>query len=70
MPVKDGFEVLAELKADPVLSKLPVIVFSTLGQETDIKKALDLGAKLYINKSFFDFDVFLKSVVSHLPKTK
>lgn len=70
MPVKDGFKVLEELKSDPALSRLPVIVFSTLGQESDIKKAIDLGAKFYINKSFFDFDVFLKSVVSFLPKTK
>lgn len=68
MPVKDGFEVLESLKADSTISEIPVIVFSTLGQQTDIKKALDLGAKLYINKSFFDFDVFLKSVVSYLPK--
>lgn len=68
MPVKDGFQVLAELKNDPLLSKIPVIVFSTLGQESDIKKALALGAKDYINKSFFDFDVFLKRVVTYLPQ--
>lgn len=70
MPVKDGFQVLAELKNDPLLSKIPVIVFSTLGQESDIKKAIELGAKDYINKSFFDFDVFIKRVVTYLPPTK
>ena len=70
MPVKDGFKVLEELKADQSLSKFPVIVFSTLGQESDIKKAISLGARAYINKSFFDFDKFLKTVVSYLPKTQ
>ncbi|KKP37470.1 MAG: PAS domain S-box [Candidatus Roizmanbacteria bacterium GW2011_GWA2_32_13] len=70
MPVKDGFQVLAELKNDPLLSKIPVIVFSTLGQESDIKKAIELGAKDYINKSFFDFDVFIKRVVTYLPQIK
>lgn len=68
MPVMDGFEVLTALKNDPLLSKYPVVVFSTLGQESDIKKAIELGAKDYINKSFFDFDVFLKRVVTYLPK--
>ncbi|MFA6081697.1 MAG: response regulator [Patescibacteria group bacterium] len=70
MPVKDGFQVLEELRSDPILSKIPVVVFSTLGQESDIKKALDLGARDYINKSFFDFDLFLKRVISYLPKPK
>lgn len=70
MPIKDGFQVLTELKIDPLLSKFPVIVFSTLGQESDVKKALELGAKDYINKSFFDFDSFLKRVITHLPQTK
>ena len=70
MPVKDGFQVLAELKNDPLLSKIPVIVFSTLGQESDIKKAIELGAKDYINKSFFDFDVFIKRVVTYFPQIK
>jgi DNA-binding NarL/FixJ family response regulator len=35
---------------------MPVLVFSTLGQENDVEKARVLGAKGYVNKSFFDFD--------------
>lgn len=69
MPVKDGFQFLDEIRKDPSFNKIPIIVFSTLGQESDIKKALALGAKDYINKSFFDFDVFIKRVVTYLPKT-
>src|SRR5581483_9274347 len=56
MPVMDGFQVLSEKAADPKIASIPVIVFSTLGQEQDIKKALQLGARDYVNKTFFDFD--------------
>lgn len=62
MPEKDGFEVLAEKMADPSLKKIPVIVFSTLGQEKDIKKTEELGAHGYINKSFFDFDALVAKI--------
>lgn len=56
MPKKDGFEVLQGLSENASLKKIPVIVFSTLGQESDVEKAKALGAVEYINKSFFDFD--------------
>lgn len=59
MPEKSGFEVLQELKADPVLSAIPVIVLSNLGQEADMKKALEIGAKDYIVKA----DTTLKEVI-------
>ncbi len=55
MPKKDGFEVLQALSQNATLKKIPVIVFSTLGQESDMEKAKKLGATDYINKSFFDF---------------
>lgn len=55
MPKKDGFEVLSTLSQNANLKKIPVIVFSTLGQESDVEKAKKLGATDYINKSFFDF---------------
>ena len=56
MPKKDGFEVLEVLQHDLQLKNIPVLVFSTLGTEKDILKAKELGAKDYVNKSFFDFD--------------
>lgn len=63
MPVKDGFEVLTELsKSDH--KKIPVIVFSTLGQEEDVKKAKSLGAKDYINKSYFDLENLKKKIAA------
>ncbi len=62
MPNKDGFEVLSELQKNPSLSKIPVLVFSTLGQEQDVKRAQDLGAKGYVNKSFFDLEALIAQI--------
>jgi len=56
MPKKDGFDVLKEMAGMQLLPKIPVLVFSTLGQENDVEKARKLGARGYVNKSFFDFD--------------
>ncbi|HUQ84945.1 MAG TPA: response regulator [Candidatus Limnocylindrales bacterium] len=63
MPVKDGFEVLEGLGQSGLINTIPVLVFSTLGQEQDIQKALSLGAKGYVNKSFFDFDTLLNRIL-------
>lgn len=62
MPEKDGFEVLETLNKDNSISKLHILVFSTLGQEKDIKRALELGAKGYVNKGFFDFNTLLAKI--------
>ncbi len=62
MPVKDGFQVLEELKANGSIQGLSVLVFSTLGQEKDVKRALELGAKDYVNKSYFDLNVLLTKI--------
>lgn len=62
MPKKNGFELLEDLQNDPELSKIPVLVFSTLGQEDDIKRAMSLGAKDYVNKSFFDFNNLVSKI--------
>lgn len=62
MPKKDGFEVLKELAKKPALKKIPVLIFSTLGQEKDVEKAKELGAKDYVNKSFFDLDALLTKI--------
>jgi DNA-binding response OmpR family regulator len=56
MPKMDGFEVLTQMGKLGLITKIPVLVFSTLGQEKDVEKARMLGARGYINKSFFDFD--------------
>lgn len=62
MPTKDGFQVLDEKSKDPTISSIPVIVFSTLGQEQDVEKAKSLGATDYVNKTFFDFNNLLSKI--------
>lgn len=70
MPNMDGFGVLAAKAANPALKSIPVLVFSTLSQEEDVKKALSLGALDYANKSFFDFDTLLAKITEILSRTK
>ncbi len=51
LPKKDGREVLAEIKADPSLKHIPIIVLSTSRNEEDISKSYDLHVNCYISKS-------------------
>ncbi|MFB2937875.1 response regulator [Aerosakkonemataceae cyanobacterium BLCC-F154] len=51
LPKKDGREVLAEIKSDPALKHIPVIVLSTSRNEEDISKSYDLHVNCYISKS-------------------
>jgi two-component system phosphate regulon response regulator PhoB/two-component system alkaline phosphatase synthesis response regulator PhoP len=51
LPKLDGFAVLKELKADPALKSVPVVLLTNLGQDDDIKKGKDLGADDYFVKS-------------------
>jgi len=63
VPKKDGREVLAEMKADPVLRRIPVIILTTSSAEIDILGAYDLHANCYITKPV-DLDQFTKVVRS------
>ncbi|NVN97392.1 response regulator [Candidatus Nomurabacteria bacterium] len=51
MPKKSGFDVLREMKADPVLKSIPVILLTNLAGDKDADKGLELGAVLYLVKS-------------------
>jgi two-component system, response regulator len=50
MPRKDGRESLAEIKADPDLRSIPVVILTTSGAEEDIMKTYELGGAGYITK--------------------
>ncbi len=60
MPNKDGFATLEEIKKDPRLQKIPVLVASNLGQKEDIERAKKLGAGDYVVKS----DLSMSDLVS------
>jgi CheY-like chemotaxis protein len=50
LPKKDGREVLAEVKADPQLRRIPVVVLTTSRAEEDVLRAYDLHANCYVTK--------------------
>ena len=63
LPRKDGREVLAEIKSDHNLKRIPIVVLTTSQSEEDILKAYNLAANCYITKPV-DFDQFVKIVQS------
>ncbi|MBM7119273.1 response regulator [Archangium primigenium] len=63
LPRKDGREVLAEIKEDPSLRRIPVVVLTTSKAEEDILRTYDLHANCYINKPV-DLEQFITVVRS------
>lgn len=53
MPNLDGFGVLKKLKSDKRWSNIPIILLTNLGQESDVKRGLELGADDYLIKAHF-----------------
>jgi CheY-like chemotaxis protein len=67
MPVMDGMEVLKEIKADPELEKIPVIMVSAYTSAEDIEQSMSLGASGFIKKPVI-MDNLISSVKSELDK--
>lgn len=63
LPRKNGREVLAEIKVDPQLKSIPVVILTTSSADEDILKAYDLHANCYVIKPV-GFDNFFKAVQS------
>lgn len=63
LPKKNGHEVLAEIKQDPGLKNIPVVILTASGAEADILKGYDLHANCYIVKPV-DLDQFIEVVKS------
>lgn len=53
MPEKDGFDVLEELNQNAETKKIKTIIISNLGQDSDVKKVIQLGANRHIFKGDF-----------------
>jgi chemotaxis family two-component system response regulator Rcp1 len=59
MPMKDGRQVLVELKQDPQFKAIPVVVLTTSSDEADVLKSYELQASCFVTKPM-DFDKFLE----------
>ncbi len=66
MPGKNGFDVLEAMKKEPTLTKIPVIILSNLGQDSDIKKGKELGVEDYLIKSDHSMKEVIEKVTSVL----
>jgi len=61
LPRRDGREVLQEIKADPELQHIPVIVLTTSQAEEDVLRSYQLHANAYVTKPV-DFDGFIEAI--------
>jgi CheY-like chemotaxis protein len=67
LPLKGGFDILAELPTIPGMEKIPVFIFSNSGTPVVVEKCMALGAKKYLIKpfSFLDYNLFAKEVYNY-----
>jgi CheY-like chemotaxis protein len=67
MPRKDGREALREMKADPALRRIPVVVMTTSRADDDIRRTYDLGVNSFIIKpsAFADLVEILKTLSAY-----
>lgn len=64
LPRKDGLSVLTEVKADPDLKRIPIVIFSTSRLAKDIARSYQLGANCYVSKpgNLKDFFSAIRSI--------
>jgi DNA-binding response OmpR family regulator len=67
LPHVDGFELCAAIRQNPNYQALPIIMMTALKDETDIRRAYDVGASDYVTKPFREEDL-LATVEQHLAK--
>jgi len=64
MPRKDGREVLEDMRADPTLRRIPVVVLTSSEAEEDVVRSYELNANAYVTKPV-DFEGFV-DIVEHI----
>jgi len=62
LPIRNGFEVLEEMRMDEKLKDVPVLIFSNLSQRQDIEKGKSLGAVDFLVKS----DYSMKEIIARI----
>jgi len=67
MPLKDGREVLRDIRSDNSLRRIPVVVFTTSKADTDIRQMYELGANSYVTKpaAFADLVRLMKRLTEY-----
>lgn len=66
LPGKSGFEAMEMITADPAASKIPVMIISNLGQESDIARGKQLGAVEYFVKAQTSIDDLVRKIKEFL----
>jgi len=66
LPGKDGFNCLKELKQQPRLKNIPVMILSNLGQQEEIRRGLELGAVDYMIKADFSVSQIADKLAKYL----
>jgi CheY-like chemotaxis protein len=61
LPGMDGREVLAEVKADPLLKNIPIVILTTSTDEEDVLRSYNLNANCYVTKPIDIYD-FIRAV--------
>ncbi|MDD5430802.1 MAG: response regulator [Candidatus Pacebacteria bacterium] len=69
LPGKSGFEVLETIKSDPRVTKVPVMIISNLGQDSDIQKGKELGAVDYLIKTRVSIDFLVERAKEFLKQS-
>ena len=67
LPDIDGYQILQNLKADQKTKAIPVIVFSNLSNNVDMKKMMTAGAAAFMIKSNFTLDEVVEKIKSLIP---
>lgn len=63
LPKVNGLEVLRRIKSDPTLHDIPIVMFTSSREESDLKSSYELGANAYVVKPI-DFEEYMKAVRS------
>lgn len=66
LPRKNGFDVLKEIRQSPEWQLIPVVILSNLGEDSEIKRALELGANDYFVKSQHPIQEVMEKVREYL----
>ena len=62
LPKKDGFEVLKELKANPRMADIPIVILTNLEGVNHVERALSLGAYTYLVKANYSLKEIIKKI--------